>query len=413
MSLVVRSTRFLSGERYRLLVDADSGMPLYYPNLFVTTQVRNHSQSVAAMEKALNAIKHLLSYCSETALELRIREKRFFTTTELDAIRDHCQRFSNLAQRPATLRSRGVLALPRGAEPRVGKDYQYSRLSIIASYFEWLVETVHHPGLTPELRSETERVARGLRRRRPRYRSRSQVDGEDKALSEKAEQLLHAVIEPGHPANPFTDPAVAERNYLIVKLVASLGLRAGELLGIRISDVDFQACTVTIHRRADDREDSRLKEPNAKTLGRILPVSRGLTQRVAQYVTDLRSAVPNAGYNEFLFISHKSGPTQGNPIAQETLRKIFKRLSSVDPELGSLHPHALRHTWNSDFSKKIDEMASDQRPSEAVEEQMRNQIMGWKQGSGSAATYNKRHIKRKADAASLALQEKMNEKRKQ
>lgn len=115
------------------------------------------------------------------------------------------------------------------------------------------------------------------------------MNGEDKALSEKAEKLLHAVIDPGHLSNPFTDPAVAERNYLIVKLVASLGLRTGELLGIRVSDVDFQSCTVIIHRRADDREDSRLKEINAKTLSRTLTVSRGLIQRVTQYVMDLRS----------------------------------------------------------------------------------------------------------------------------
>jgi hypothetical protein len=43
-----------SGERYCLLFDKTAGMPLFYPNLFVTTQVRNQSNSVAAMESALS-----------------------------------------------------------------------------------------------------------------------------------------------------------------------------------------------------------------------------------------------------------------------------------------------------------------------------------------------------------------------
>ena len=59
MAQLVKNTRVKafvmgSGERYCLLFDAQTRHPLYYPNLYVTTQVRNNSLSLAAMETALN-----------------------------------------------------------------------------------------------------------------------------------------------------------------------------------------------------------------------------------------------------------------------------------------------------------------------------------------------------------------------
>ncbi len=51
-----------TGERYCLLVDKSSNLPLYFPNLFITTQVRNKSLSLSAMNAALNGIKVLIGY---------------------------------------------------------------------------------------------------------------------------------------------------------------------------------------------------------------------------------------------------------------------------------------------------------------------------------------------------------------
>lgn len=409
MSLQVRSTRFRDGERYRLLVDAESGVPLHYPNLFVTSQIRNRSQSVAAMETALSAIKHLLAYCDEVTLEARIRSRSYFGAEELDAIRDHCELFAGESDRPVRRRPNGGLVLPGRVSRRVGKSHQYSRLSTAANYYEWLAQKVHGMGFSREDRAEATRVAHGLRKRRPKYRSNSLRNVGGKALSEEARDVLRRVVEPEHPLNPFHDPKGAERNYLIVRLALELGVRAGELLNIKVRDIDFQQYRLTVHRRADDQDDSRLNEPNAKTLARTLPLSRGLIQRITTYVTGVRSKIPNAGRNEFLFVTHKPGPTQGEPISKETLKQIFKRVAGAHPTLTGLHPHALRHTWNDEFSAQLDKLPPEDRPSEAEEEQMRNYLMGWKQGSGSAASYNQRHLRRKADAALLSLQEKMYE----
>lgn len=82
------------GERYRVLVDPRSDIPLFYPNLFVTAQVRNRSLSVATMDAVCAALNVLLTHCSTCGIDLedRIRGRRFLSPAELDAIRDICQK---------------------------------------------------------------------------------------------------------------------------------------------------------------------------------------------------------------------------------------------------------------------------------------------------------------------------------
>lgn len=69
----IKSFVMQSGERYCLLFDKTTGMPLFYPNLFVTTQVRNKSNLVTAMESALSSINVLQSFFDERGLDLTDR----------------------------------------------------------------------------------------------------------------------------------------------------------------------------------------------------------------------------------------------------------------------------------------------------------------------------------------------------
>lgn len=52
----IKSFIMKGGERYCLLVNSATGLPLYYPNLFLITQVRNKSLSTSAMESSLAAL---------------------------------------------------------------------------------------------------------------------------------------------------------------------------------------------------------------------------------------------------------------------------------------------------------------------------------------------------------------------
>jgi integrase len=90
------------------------------------------------------------------------------------------------------------------------------------------------------------------------------------------------------------------------------------------------------------------------------------------------------------------------------LNKVFVVLRRKCPDLpDDLAPHVCRHTWNDKFSEDMDKA----KVSEETEKKMRSRLMGWSETSGTAATYTRRHVQRKAREASLALQKKITTRR--
>ena len=82
-----------SGERYCMLVEAETGMPTWWPTLFVTTQLRNTGQSVSTMDAALGAIQILLSFLEARGIDLeeRFLTRQFLEAGEVDALCDLAQ----------------------------------------------------------------------------------------------------------------------------------------------------------------------------------------------------------------------------------------------------------------------------------------------------------------------------------
>lgn len=188
----------------------------------------------------------------------------------------------------------------------------------------------------------------------------------------------------------------------MILILYYLGIRGGELLNLRISDINFAKHQLKIVRRADEKDDPRIQEPNAKTLERTIPLGELLSKELHEYIAGDRRKVTNAKRNNFLFITHKKGPTIGQPISKSSYYKIFNIVKSVAPQLYELTGHKLRHTWNRKFSEKMDSM--DEPASEEKQDQIRSYIMGWKQGSGTSTHYNKRFVQEQAQKAALALQ---------
>ncbi len=82
-----------SGERYCLVVDRSSGLPVYYPNLYITTQIRNRGASFATMMAAASNLVMLLRFVENRGIDLepRFLSKDFFKPHELDDLRDFAQ----------------------------------------------------------------------------------------------------------------------------------------------------------------------------------------------------------------------------------------------------------------------------------------------------------------------------------
>lgn len=349
------------------------------------------------MEAALGAIHVLLAFAQAHGIDLeqRLLSRQYLAVSELDALCDWAGR----SHRP----ERNRPTSPR-TEP-VSKAHRYNRLSWIASYLDWHAHHVLDVPHAPEADRPIATFVKAIRARRPRW-GRQSLRG-DKALTDEQWERLIELVEPNHPANPFRDPAAAERNALLVLMLAYVGLRRGELLGLQVPDIDWQQQTLTIHRRPDNPEDSRTRQPRTKTLARTVPVPAHLIERIDRYVRETRRSTKEANTHRYLFVVHRNGPHEGEPLSESAVAKVFAILRRSDPLLAPVHPHALRHTWNWKFSQAIDQSPTGKGPSrEEEEEQARSHLMGWREGSGTAARYNQRYIEKQAAKAARLMYEK-------
>ena len=400
----IKSFVMQSGERYCLLVDKATAMPLFYPNLYVTTQVRNRSSSVAAMEAALSGINVFLSFCDQYQIDLllRFRKGDYLSIPELDALRDHCQiSFDKRQIAPSNI---VVIdqSIRRKSAKKTGLANEYVRLTHIAKYVQWL-STILTSGVSDRKATlDIAKMKKGIEARRPSGKGRNQL-GREQGLSHEQESVLFDVIRPGSERNPFEGESTQIRNQLIILLLFHLGMRSGELLNLRVSDIDFAKNQIVIARRADEKKDPRNRQPLVKTLDRRLPMKDTLAQAIHNYVVRYRAKVPGARKHGYLLVTHKSGPTQGQPISRSAFIKIINLLSESAPELAGLHGHELRHTWNNRFSEFMDARDDTVKPED--QEAQRSYLQGWKEGSGTAATYTKRFTQMKSIEASLQLQE--------
>lgn len=262
------------GERYCLLVDPDTGIPLFHPNLFVTTQVRNRSLSVASMDAALASINVLLTYCVGRGIDLekRFRGRRFFSPAELDAIRDECQkRFRKQSDSKVAHLARSRVG------QRIGIGSEYSRLTHVAKYLRWLANTLLGSSIDEATARHIGEAYGSLLARRPIGRRNA---GVNEAPTAKQLKTLQEVIDPQGHRSPFRSADIRARNALIVDLLFYLGIRGGELLNIRIRDIAWDRHQIVIARRPDESADSRKRQPLVKTLDRRIPLRNTLVDRL-------------------------------------------------------------------------------------------------------------------------------------
>jgi integrase len=402
MKFQTQTYKMASGERSCLLVD-EFGMPAFSPTLYITTQVRNAGKSVATAEQCLSGIKILLEFCDNEQIDLdeRIRTGFFLTPSEIDLLRDACQ------ERRGTLNISNVRSLKKGYSPpkrKVKTATTYLYITRIADYLKWLCR--HHLGnlhFTKETACRVDAFVAGIEARRPFVMGRNIDDGAYRGISDSQECLLFEIMRPGDPRNPFINPGVQIRNYLIVKLLRLMGPRGGELLNVQITDFDFSANQLRIVRRADAPEDHRTRQPRVKTQQRVLPLSCATMSEVRCYIVEVRKRIPNAARDPYLFVAHKSGPTQGKALSISSLHEMFHTIAAAHPELDGVTAHDLRHRWHVVFSEAMD---SQSEVSHVEAEQWRNLLAGWKTGSAQGRHYAARHIRSQAHKVMLREQER-------
>jgi integrase len=406
---------FSSGERFFVLQKKATGEPLFEPTLFVTNVARANGLASATIKQVLTSIMVLQLALDDMRIDLeeRLSEGRLLGLNEVEAIIGYCR--SGVARIVDTLplKHEGlapkVISLEKarmrsGAAQETGLvDAQTTgvRVRYLRDYLDWLAKKRElklgpaHPQFAG-LSSIRELIYQAFTERVPKVFAKDEEE-QRQGLSEEAMAQLRAVIEPSASNNPWKGEAIKLRNQLMVEYLISLGFRVGELLGIRISNISFQANEVTIKRQADEADDPRTRQPNTKTRSRTVPASDDLMSKTQHYITRVRSRQGTARKHDWLFVSNGAG----KPLSLSAVNKIFDDIRAACPDLlADLTPHVLRHSWNDAFTALMDE----RKVSEEQEIKMRNELMGWSPKSKTAATYTRRVTRKKAKEAGRALQ---------
>lgn len=384
-----------SSERYCIITDHSTKLPVYYPNLFITSQIRNKNDSVSTMVSSASCLILLLNFLGSRKIDIteRIYSKDFLSISELDDLRDFSQK-KTIRENKGNTKN-----LARKKDKFVTAKTQYLRLTVIYKYIEWLA--LHLSGSQDDFFTDRlNHCIKAIKERRPHKKGRNGIINEKSLTSEEID-ILFEVIRVGSELNPFRK-LVQRRNRLIILMLYYLGVRGGELLNIRIGDINFGSNQLSIVRRADDKNDPRIIQPLVKTNERVIPLNDALAKQIHDYILYDRNKVAKEKKHDYLFVNHRGGMSEGVPLNYAAYAKIIHSIKDNAPSLKTLTGHMLRHTWNIEFSKRMDTM--DNAPTVERQEQLRSYLMGWKSGSGSASVYNKRFVNEKAYEVALELQ---------
>lgn len=393
MTLSVRRFTGSDGERHAMLMD-EAGMPLFYPALWVTVILRGGARAVNTIHNALNAIKCLYAWQEVYALDV---EQRFSSGALLKANEVHSLR--DFLQESRRQKVGGKVVPFSHKRKAVSSSSQYARMTVAAEYLEFLARRLSPSSEVAEKRITT--MVAQIKANRPNQTTKT-IGGErdDKHLEDSVLDALEAKLKPGTEENPFTYYSVQFRNALMFAILRTTGMRRGELLNLKVDDIDFAVNILRIVRRPDSPHDIRRYQPVAKTRERQFPIDAELANRIHEYVAQHRSRLAAAKRHGYLFVVHKEGPYQGAPMSNSAFSKFIEGLKEI---VGTIHAHKLRHHWNYSFSS----LSTEKGLPAAREEKLRSYLMGWEQTSGTAAIYNRRHIKKEAGESMLALQRKM------
>lgn len=140
-------------------------------------------------------------------------------------------------------------------------------------------------------------------------------------VGEKRLPPLLSQFQVAQALEPVDDSVSSLRDAAIMETIYGSGLRASELVGLNIQDIDFSQETIRV-RGKGGRE-------------RILPLGRKEAEAIRRYLT-----VRGYPQEQALFLNRR-----GKRLTTRSLQQVVKRALSRIGGVGATNPHALRHAF--------------------------------------------------------------------
>ena len=382
MKCSIRSFIAKDGERISQLF-AD-GFPLFYPTAYISRSIRPNSTH-ETQKVYLETIKRICEWESQHKLDLsdRFGKSLYLKPGELDSLVVHLGK-----------RRRGKKG------DVISRNKHNTFIFYAADYLTWIaIETADagDPKIDHGIKQQQQAMsARKIRKSGSLSAAKQKIAFTH--LPKSAEEVLLSLFDdPFEGINREAGKAPRLRNIVMLRILYETGMRRGELLSLKLRSFQEsgggEGAFLEIERNHSDEFDSRLRQPVAKTLGRIVPISDKAEQQLVDYLMNWRADVPHVGFseNDFLFVNHRAGRNQGKPITETTFNSAISQLKSIFPELDPIYPHLFRHDWNYRFSKKTEDWVFEK------EREVREKLMGWAPGSEMSLLYNQRKIQELAN----------------
>jgi len=393
----VRVCRLSSGERLPLVVDR-SGVPIPAPNQWSLATRRPRVQSNTLIEE-LRTLAHVHEWAERRAINLqqRFQVGNGLQPSELNALFQNLLYVRPLGRELASRRLQDVSELRAVANSTHG-----ARVAVARDYLVWALEQVLYrlDAGDPRQFGMRDRVSLIKRQARDFCKTSSASQVRRTGLSSEQRAQLLAIIAPLSISNPF-HKSVRYRNWALIVLMLTFGLRRGEALKVYVTDVNVRgrAPTMRIVRRPGDANDSRAIEPAVKTLGRELPLHQEMASLLNLYIQHHRSKYPKSEESPFLFLSE-----EGKPLSLRMVNYVFAQIVNRFPAFdGLLTPRIMRYTYNDMLSEAGRVNGLDNAGFKAAQ----NYLNGWALTSNQGVHYSNRDIEASAAIISLAHQQSL------
>lgn len=381
---LVHKAVFSSGERFPVLLHSDTLQPAVLATRYILDE-RRETRQASTIEKDVRVLYWLYEWCASVRIDLesRLCAGNSLTAKEIQGVSRWIRSGRNsMIVGAIGNEKKGKKFKIAIMQPSTFNNY----LSIIERFLVWAAEE-----FIPKRNSVTVRKSiRDAKRRIKRaFKACKAVNSIERArrygLSSEELIELRESVKPGGESNPFRRET-QRRNHLIIETMLATGVRAGELLKIRIGDLPRGPKeTISIVRQPDAQDDPRIDEPRVKTRSREIPIPKRLAVYLTEYALNERGRCAHP----YLFISSR-GKT---PLSKGGLSKVFSLLQKRKAGgLKRIHPHLLRHTFNDLLLDRAKEIAM----TDDVLVKVQNYLNGWVEGSNQSEVYTRRFVEAEA-----------------